>query len=113
MSKEELKELNVTVNKSCQEIPSQTLDDSDKNVANNGINSGNYLQGDEEEIIENNSDENNAGKTAQFAGKKSQTVALIPAATVNPIDLETRVVNNLRSMMNSGKLGSLKDAKFH
>lgn len=43
MSKEELKELNVTVNKSCQEIPSQTLDDSDKNVANNGINSGNYL----------------------------------------------------------------------
>lgn len=37
MSKEERKELNVNVNHSCQDIPSQSIDDSEMNVATNKI----------------------------------------------------------------------------
>lgn len=65
-SKEELKQLNVTVNHSCQEIPSQTFDDSTLNkVSKNKVTPAKSLWSDEVDNMELIDDANNAQKFEQ------------------------------------------------
>lgn len=59
-SEEELKNPNVTATHSCQEIPSQTVEDPKKNVANSEITSGNSLWSDGMDNMENKNYENNS-----------------------------------------------------
>ncbi|OIS97192.1 hypothetical protein A4A49_19961 [Nicotiana attenuata] len=112
-SKEELKELNFTVNHSCQDIPSQSIDDSEKNVATNEIYSSRSLCSDELELMENKTDGNNVGKHTQKGEEENQTNTLIQAAMVNPSGLQTRAKDDMSHTMNSGEQGSLKDAQIH
>ncbi|OIT26693.1 hypothetical protein A4A49_35638 [Nicotiana attenuata] len=84
-SKEELKQLNVTVNHSCQEIPSQTFDDSAMNKEiNNEVTSTKVLWSDEVDYMEMNYDGSNIEKISQGGGKDNQKADLT-TATVNPI----------------------------
>lgn len=93
--------MNETINQSCQEVLSQTLDISAKNnVVNNEITYGRSLWSDEVENMENINDGNNAGKDAQKERKENQTCNLIQDATVNPSGFQTKVDDNLRSTMN-------------
>lgn len=74
---------------------------------------GSYLWSNEVDNIEKNNDENNVVKIAQSGGKRNQIVNLIPAATVNPSEIQTRVKDNLRSTMKLGELHNLKGTHIH
>ncbi|OIT00903.1 hypothetical protein A4A49_23935 [Nicotiana attenuata] len=92
-SKEELREMNVTLNHSCHEIPSQTYDDSKGNEANIEASSGRMLWSDEAEIMEVGKTTNNSTKSKEERGIMLEKVAatITPLSTVNPIISETRV----------------------
>ncbi|OIS96968.1 hypothetical protein A4A49_18465 [Nicotiana attenuata] len=116
-SKEELRQLNVPTNHSCQEVPSQLYGDSGQNEEGNEVNSTKVSWGEEVESME---DQNDARKTKENKEEKSsnndQKIAKQVDATVNPSNLQTRVDCNLSSMdsklgkMIGGDAGAIKEA---
>lgn len=75
-SKEELRELNVTVNQSCQEVPSQTYEDFKENGANIEVSSGTALWGDEVAIMEADIDTNLNNKTKKKGTPSKKTSSM-------------------------------------
>lgn len=92
-SMEELREMNVTGNHSCQEIPSQTYDDSKEHGTNIEVSYGTTLWSDEVEIVENDTNENLSPKSKEESHNKQADLAsnLSPKSTVNPRSSKPRV----------------------
>lgn len=96
-SKEELRELNVIVNHSCHEIPSQTYEDSGKNETNIEVDSSRSLWSDEFDDIQTQ-----IGTTITTGDKENEGNMQVqlpntsnPNATINPRALKTRVDSNM------------------
>lgn len=70
-SKEELRELNVIVNHSCHEIPSQTYEDSRKKEENIEVNSRRSLWSDEVDDMEAQ-----MGTTVATEGKEKESTCM-------------------------------------
>lgn len=92
-SKEDLREMNVTVNHSCHEIPSQTYDDSKYIEANIEVSFGTTLWSDDVEIMENETNSNLSPKSKEERHNKQPTLAstLSPKSIVNPRISKSRV----------------------
>nr|XP_016515100.1 PREDICTED: uncharacterized protein LOC107831823 [Nicotiana tabacum] len=92
-SKEELREMNVVVNHSCHDVPSQTYDDSKDIEENNEVRSGGALWSDEVEIMENEASINLSNRNKEERGNKQEKhiAAASPISRVNPSTSLTRV----------------------
>lgn len=119
-SKEELKELNVTTNHSCHEIPSQTYDDYGKLEDINKVNSGKALWSDEVEYMEAQlGTKNTAEGKKNKDNNQTQNTGNLEAATVNPSSPITRVYDNSSSKVKQlvtsvgGNRGTLKELGIH
>ncbi|OIT05236.1 hypothetical protein A4A49_01709 [Nicotiana attenuata] len=107
-SKEELKQLNVTTNHSCQEIPSQTHEDSGKIDELNEVNSKN-LWSDEVEVLESQQvEEQVIGSNANKSTNQVQKTRNPGDATVNPSSCQIRVEDNSSSMMKQAEISIVR-----
>ncbi|OIS96088.1 hypothetical protein A4A49_10501 [Nicotiana attenuata] len=116
-NKEELRQLNVPTNHSCQDIPYQTYGDSGKGEEGNEVNSVKLLWSEEVEAMD---DQKGAMKAMEDKEKRDniqvKKTGKTVDATVNPSGTQTRVDCNSSSMNpNFGKpiggdKGALKEA---
>ncbi|XP_070057234.1 uncharacterized protein [Nicotiana tomentosiformis] len=88
-SKEELRELNVTTNHSCHDIPSQSCEDSEDNGVINEANSGEVLLSDEVEKMDGPTSSRNKEEKGSIQEELEDN--LCPSAIVNPRAPQTRV----------------------
>lgn len=97
-SKEELRQLNVTINHSCQEIPSQTYPESGKLEDLDKVNSTKGLWSDAVKIEDDQLDKTKTiGSKVNVDNNQLQKVGSGEVATVNPNPTKIRVEGNLSS----------------
>ncbi|XP_070045511.1 uncharacterized protein [Nicotiana tomentosiformis] len=99
--KKELRQLNVTTNHSCHDIPSQTYEDSGQLEDFNEINSAKALWSDQVEVMKDQLGTTNAMKDKEKRDNtQSQKIGSFEDATVNPSSLKSRVLDNSSSKVN-------------
>ncbi|OIS99512.1 hypothetical protein A4A49_09155 [Nicotiana attenuata] len=113
-NKEELRQLNVTINHSCHEIPSHTFEESTKvNATDNEATFGYPLWSDEVENMVKNNEENSTRMHAQTGGVQGKTADLIPPAKVNPSAQKSRVENYEELNRNHDTLSAEEAQRSH
>lgn len=89
--------LNVTLNPSCQDIPSQTLEESPKGIESTRVNkNGGSIWSDEVQSMDDQYDANSSTRNNEQMGniQEVHADAGCPNATVNPSLQKTRVENS-------------------
>lgn len=104
----------MTINHSCHEIPSQTLEESTKlNAADYEATSGYQLWSDEVENREENNEENSTRLYVQTGRVRGKTVDLITPATLKPSTQKSRVEDSKELNKKHGTPSAKETQRYH